>query len=277
MMRWLRLYETVLDDPKVQRLSPELFKAWINVLCVACRKDGIIPTNPDDLGFMLRTDAGTARRWFAELLAAGLIDCKPGGPPRPHDWDEYQFVSDNSTERVRAYRARKRASNGFDPDTGGGGNDLKQTRNVSGETDVNAPESDTDTDTESQSSRAHARVVPFKKRPAAATTTILDIKLLERVRVFCGTDSAKLARMLAGAFKAEVSPAIYLEAILRKDAKASPNEAFAARPQIFVEQGSLAWDAWAMTRKQPYPTTQEHGTSRRGWYFDTEFPQEARA
>ena len=33
--QWLRLYDDVLDDPEVQRLPPDLFKHWVNLLCLA--------------------------------------------------------------------------------------------------------------------------------------------------------------------------------------------------------------------------------------------------
>jgi len=34
MSQWFRMYAEVLDDPKVQRLSGDEFKAWVNILCL---------------------------------------------------------------------------------------------------------------------------------------------------------------------------------------------------------------------------------------------------
>ncbi|NIX78220.1 hypothetical protein [Microvirga terricola] len=30
MSRWFRFYDAVLDDLKIQKLSPHIFKAWVN-------------------------------------------------------------------------------------------------------------------------------------------------------------------------------------------------------------------------------------------------------
>ena len=53
MSRWFRFYDEALDDPKVQRLAPHLFKTWINLLCLASKEDGTMPSN-DDIAFRLR-------------------------------------------------------------------------------------------------------------------------------------------------------------------------------------------------------------------------------
>ena len=47
---WFRFYAEVLHDPKVQRLSDSLFRAWIGVLCVACKYGGTLPGR-EDLAF----------------------------------------------------------------------------------------------------------------------------------------------------------------------------------------------------------------------------------
>ena len=40
MQRWFRMYEEILDDPKVQKLPDDLFKAWVNVLALSSRNGG---------------------------------------------------------------------------------------------------------------------------------------------------------------------------------------------------------------------------------------------
>jgi hypothetical protein len=50
---WLRLYIKVLNDPKVQNLSDRLFRAWINLLCVASKYRGVLP-EIEELAFLLR-------------------------------------------------------------------------------------------------------------------------------------------------------------------------------------------------------------------------------
>lgn len=45
LSRWVRLYVDVPDNPKVQSLAPELFRFWVNCLCLAGRSDeGLLPS-----------------------------------------------------------------------------------------------------------------------------------------------------------------------------------------------------------------------------------------
>lgn len=105
-MPWFRFYTEVLDDPKVQRLPPHLFKTWVNLLCLAGATDGVFPTI-DDISFRLRMSTHDVEQQLDELILAGLIDIKPDGKLTPHNWSSRQFVSDNSTERVRKHRKQK--------------------------------------------------------------------------------------------------------------------------------------------------------------------------
>jgi len=112
MNSWFRLYHTVLDDPKVQRLPDRLFKAWINLLCLGSRQGGQLP-GTEDVGFALRVGASEAAKILEALAAAALLD-REDDAFRIHNWDRRQFVSDGSTERVKRYRQRsgKRDGNG---------------------------------------------------------------------------------------------------------------------------------------------------------------------
>ncbi len=105
MSRWFRFYDGALDDPKVQRLSPVLFKAWVNLMCLASRNDGNI--HAADIAFALRVTEKTAGEIVADLGAAGLID-EFEGRFTPHNWDKRQFKSDVSNERVKQFRERNR-------------------------------------------------------------------------------------------------------------------------------------------------------------------------
>lgn len=101
-MTWFRFYSEALDDPKVQRLAPHLFKAWVNLLCLASTADGKLPSI-DDIAFRLRVSAADAEQQISDLIIAGLIDVTQRGRV-PHNWNSRQFVSDSSTERVRKHR-----------------------------------------------------------------------------------------------------------------------------------------------------------------------------
>lgn len=117
MAQWFRLYESVLDDPKVQRLKPDVFKAWINMLALASRHDGILP-EVIDIGFALRVSQEKAAEWVTTLLAGGLLeriddDChRFHGHYVPHNWASRQYKSDGSAERMRRHRDRHRNADG---------------------------------------------------------------------------------------------------------------------------------------------------------------------
>jgi len=124
-MRWFRLYDDVLNDPKVQRLSGETFKLWINLLCIASKHGGVLPSL-DDLAFQLRLPALVCKTEIDTLKSAGLIDGDK--KLKPHGWDKRQYKSDTSTERVKRFRERCRNA----PET------VNET----------VPDTDTETDTE---------------------------------------------------------------------------------------------------------------------------------
>lgn len=110
--RWFRFYSEALEDPKVQRLDGETFKAWINILCLANRTDGLLPSLAD-IAFALRTDENGARSVVDRLHRAVLLDRISGGPEGyryvPHAWRKRQYKSDTSTERVKRFRQRSKS------------------------------------------------------------------------------------------------------------------------------------------------------------------------
>src|SRR5688572_7229352 len=99
MSRWFRFYAEALDDPKVQKLDPATFKQWVNILCLACKHEGFLPSH-DDIAFALRIDIIALESLLDRLLIAGLIDVLKGGPNgsriAPHGWAKRQYKSDGS-------------------------------------------------------------------------------------------------------------------------------------------------------------------------------------
>ena len=150
--RWFRIYDEVLDDPKVQRLPPVIFKTWINVLCAASRHSGAVP-NLQDLAFMLRRDEAELADEIDQLVTAGLIDDFDGNAT-PHNWNGRQFQSDTSTERVQRYRNKA----------------TKQGRNVSETVDETPP--DTESDTEQNRVIDHPSDGPANNKIDAAKTSL---------------------------------------------------------------------------------------------------------
>jgi hypothetical protein len=106
MTRWFRVYDDLVDDPKVQRLDPSLFKALINLWCLTSANRGVLPPI-DEIAFKLRMRPEKAQRVVNELRALGLVDVDDRGA-RPHNWDRRQFISDVSTSRVKRFRERRR-------------------------------------------------------------------------------------------------------------------------------------------------------------------------
>lgn len=128
MSRWFRMYNEVLDDPKVQRLGGDDFKVWVNLLCLTSRLDGSLPPI-EDIGFSLRLDAKKAKAVVSRLVEAGLLE-EVEGRFVPHAWNDRQYQSDVSTSRVKQFRERKKSAS----------------RNSDETFHATAPDTDTDTD-----------------------------------------------------------------------------------------------------------------------------------
>src|SRR6516164_5544563 len=74
-MKWFRFYTEAMHDPKVQRLSPELFKFWVNLLCLASEREdrGTLPSE-DEISFILRVKKPQCRSNLAALITLCLLD-----------------------------------------------------------------------------------------------------------------------------------------------------------------------------------------------------------
>lgn len=106
MSRWFRVYDDLVDDPKVQRLPAETFRGLINLWCLASNNGGILPPH-DEIAFKLRLSPQKATKLLDDLVAAGLLEHDDRGV-FPHNWDGRQHKSDVSNERVKRHRERKR-------------------------------------------------------------------------------------------------------------------------------------------------------------------------
>ena len=107
--QWFRLYAEVLHDPKVQSLPADVFRTWVNLLCLASAGHGGLPPI-DDIAFTLRLSKRTTESHVSRLISIGLLDMTgddDGAILTPHNWSQRQFVSDRSTDRVRKFRERK--------------------------------------------------------------------------------------------------------------------------------------------------------------------------
>jgi hypothetical protein len=111
------------------------------LLTIASEKNGDIPKDFDDLAFELRMEPKRVRLAVKVLVDVGLlVDCETCF--RTPDWNERQFKSDSSKERVRAFRERH--------------------RNVT--VTAQETETETDTDTEKKKETTVLRTVSKKAR-----------------------------------------------------------------------------------------------------------------
>jgi hypothetical protein len=122
----------MIDDERLRLLAFEDRWHFVAVLCL--KADGLLDDRHDELWERrLAVKLGLQTRELEELqrrlMGVGLID----GDWQPCKWDELQFRSDRSTERVKAWRERKQKQDG---------NKVKRCSNVA----VTAQETDTDTD-----------------------------------------------------------------------------------------------------------------------------------
>lgn len=104
---WFRMYHEVVDDEKLRLLAFEDRWHYIAILCCKCK--GILDSDADEqmlhrklavkLGLQIRELDELKRR----LQEVGLIDDRW----QPTGWDNRQYVSDHSTERVRKHRKKQ--------------------------------------------------------------------------------------------------------------------------------------------------------------------------
>jgi hypothetical protein len=106
MSRWFRIYDEMLDDPKMQRLPPATFKAVINLWCLTSKNGGKLPCF-EDIAFGLRLSHEEAVKLLDDLVSMGLFDHDNNGL-RPHNWDKRQYKSDvtdpTAAQRMQRHR-----------------------------------------------------------------------------------------------------------------------------------------------------------------------------
>ncbi len=101
---WIRLYTDLPEHSKIQRLQDHHFKFLINCWCLTGDNDDSLPP-AQDLAWRLRIDPAICQAYLDYLESIGLMD-KAGDSYIPHNWEDRQFISDDSKERVRKYRER---------------------------------------------------------------------------------------------------------------------------------------------------------------------------
>ena len=148
MSRWFRFYDSVLDDPKVQRLADHIFRGWVNVLCLASKHGGSLPSIAD-IAFALRIPDDQADSLIQALIDAGLLE-DDGDSLVVHNWSERQFLDRTNAQRQKRFREKVKAKTVTEKDRNAVTNGK---RNVT----VTPQDTDTDTDTDTEQSRINNR------------------------------------------------------------------------------------------------------------------------
>lgn len=147
-LKWFRAYADIVDDDKLRLLAFE--DRWHFVALCALKCSGLLD-EPDSplrsrkiavkLGVQVRELEEIARR----LEEVGLIDKNLN----PAKWNDLQYRSDTSTERVKKYREKQHR------------NGVQRFGNVS----VTAQETDTDTESNSSNDERSSGDDPAQLRP----------------------------------------------------------------------------------------------------------------
>jgi hypothetical protein len=102
MSRWFRLYDDLLNDPKVQKLPPVAFKTLVNMWCIASKNGGVIPE--DGLAYALRLRPACVKELINLYIGLTLLE-RDGDALVPHNWQKRQQTS---AARTRVYREKRR-------------------------------------------------------------------------------------------------------------------------------------------------------------------------
>ena len=139
---WLRLYTEITRDRKLRRHPASIRWTWITIMCMAkvSPVPGLlllsesVPVTLEDIADEAALDLSEVKEAVAIFAAQDML-AEESGIYRLINWDERQFESDTSTDRVRRYREQQSKKNETD---------AKRFRNVS----ETAPETETETETE---------------------------------------------------------------------------------------------------------------------------------
>lgn len=280
MANWFRFYDDAVNDPKIIELPDDLFRAWVNVLCIAAKNDGVLP-EMKHVAVVLRVKPAKAAALVTRLVAVGLVD-NHNGIFAPHNWQGRQFKSDDSGPRVKKHREKLRNAS-----RNGGCNvtDIDQS---------NAPEAE-EKKKEAEQSRADASapVDEDLKRRASALGAGISAHFVSRGQPIPNLDRCLLwltqgyaSGTILGAVERvlkrgkPVSTLDYFDGAIKDDhAKAAPeNLQVVVSKKVFVEAGTLAWQCWQSESRRtggrgyPCVTHRVDHVAKEGFWFETEFP-----
>lgn len=110
-MQWFRFYHEFRHDTKMKRMPIPHRYAFVVLLCLASENSArgrITGLDDEDIAFELEMELEDWQTLKSKFRVKGLIELGPDGTIIIANWDKRQFVSDSSSERVAAHRAKKK-------------------------------------------------------------------------------------------------------------------------------------------------------------------------
>lgn len=106
-MKWFRLYNEIIDDPKVAKMKPKTFQFFIFLLCLSSNDDhnGVISLSEQEISWRLRMRVKDVKSHIDILKKLKILTSNPA--LSFINWSKRQFVSDSSKDRVKRYRKKK--------------------------------------------------------------------------------------------------------------------------------------------------------------------------
>jgi hypothetical protein len=109
--RWWRAQNSCVDSAKLIKLNDKAHRNWFNLNCVANEHGGVLP-DLETIAIKLRITEPRAAAAIAELVAKKLFDQREDGSFVPHDWNQWQYKTDEAdptnAERQKNFRKRQR-------------------------------------------------------------------------------------------------------------------------------------------------------------------------
>jgi len=102
MMQWFRFYNEFAFDPKIQTMSETLQRRFTMLLCLQSNDD-LQKLTPNEIAFALRITTEDLLETKKVFIKKGFIDEEF----TILNWDKRQYISDNSTQRVRKHRQKQ--------------------------------------------------------------------------------------------------------------------------------------------------------------------------
>lgn len=280
MSRWFRLYDDLINDPKILKLPEAMRWQWVAVLCIASKGGGELP-HLEDMAIQLRVTTAKATEIVTALVKAGLLDKTEMGFT-PHNWQGRQYKSDVSTERVKRFRNGKR-------------NVSETARETKDETFQKRPQrTETETETDSKAlalgadapcARASDRFAEFwsayprrdgpnPRKPAEQRFTALvksgvDPGMMIEAAKKLAVDEAARGNVgtrfipQAVTWLSQQRWADHSAVVQMQQQQAAANLA----SKVHVKADTPQWRAWAAYLGTPPPQDRNFG-----WHFDSEWP-----